>query len=589
MADQNLRFRADLKDNFSGPAKRIEKSQHNLSGRFKDSTAKVRSNRAAYIELSRAIGDARFGVIGITNNLQRISELLGLNAGLVVGISLLTTLLPEIIEYFKSLGEQGKQAAEAVSEEFASNQGAVAAVQIYAEVLRTATEGTDAHTYALKQLKEQGYDPAKHSLDQFIKLQEKQILLNAAEKALTEKLAKPLGKLVKRKLELAEINKRLENDQRSTGSIARGADLGRRIALRDRIIPNLEAELKEIKGISSDLIKDIFGEGGLLEFITSGERDPLASWRKRLQKILDANEDFGKDAFELLKTQYERSKKLVHKEVDDEKLKNQLLVALRQEYINKLTELSAKQLDELKKHVKNREKLSEKEAEKLKKRAERLSNSLSKIQRKYAELGYVDTANKLKEALDELDANLASGKISIFEYIAALEKLKEAFENIDPGLEAVNKAFQSAVASFTVDLATAIGDAINSNDEDFDFGNAILEAIGSFLVTVGSALITYGVLMGGFILLSSNPLSWPVAIAIGIAAVAAGTVLSNAASKGPFDDGQAPSRSATTSTTTTPTSVQGFGPDGMGLVATVRGQDLRFVLQAADDSYEGYN
>ena len=72
----------------------------------------------------------------------------------------------------------------------------------------------------------------------------------------------------------------------------------------------------------------------------------------------------------------------------------------------------------------------------------------------------------------------------------------------------------------------------------------------------------------------------PTFIALGLGAVAAamsGTGANISASPGG-------SRSAATATTTTPSSIQGIGQAGQ-LVATVRGQDLRFVLQGANDSY----
>ena len=72
----------------------------------------------------------------------------------------------------------------------------------------------------------------------------------------------------------------------------------------------------------------------------------------------------------------------------------------------------------------------------------------------------------------------------------------------------------------------------------------------------------------------------PTFIALGLAAVAA--ALSGTGAR--TGSGGGGSRATPSSTTISPNSVQGAGGDG-SLVATVRGQDLRFVLQAADDSY----
>ena len=72
----------------------------------------------------------------------------------------------------------------------------------------------------------------------------------------------------------------------------------------------------------------------------------------------------------------------------------------------------------------------------------------------------------------------------------------------------------------------------------------------------------------------------PVFIGAALAAVSAGLT----GTGGKVSGGGGGSRSPITPTTTTPSSVQGNGAGGQ-LVATVRGQELRFILQAADNSY----
>ena len=73
----------------------------------------------------------------------------------------------------------------------------------------------------------------------------------------------------------------------------------------------------------------------------------------------------------------------------------------------------------------------------------------------------------------------------------------------------------------------------------------------------------------------------PVYIGIGLAAIAAGLQ----GSGGKVSGSGGGSRSPASSSTISPNSVQGNGGASGQLVASVRGQDLRFVLQAADDSY----
>ena len=150
---------------------------------------------------------------------------------------------------------------------------------------------------------------------------------------------------------------------------------------------------------------------------------------------------------------------------------------------------------------------------------------------------------------------------------------------IDAAANKLGQALQTAMSSAFVGLGNAIGDALVGEG---DFGDKFLKIIGGFMQAFGAAIIGVGIaaLTLETALFSGQP--W-LAIGAGVALVAAGAVLSGIASKGVDGQGGG-ARSTPTATTTTPNSVQGAGGNGQ-LVATVRGQELRFLLQAADDSY----
>ena len=139
----------------------------------------------------------------------------------------------------------------------------------------------------------------------------------------------------------------------------------------------------------------------------------------------------------------------------------------------------------------------------------------------------------------------------------------------------LGQALQSSLTGAFVGIGQAIGDALSGNE---NFGDSFLKLLGEFMQQFGAALIGIGV--AEIALKSKNP---GLMIAGGIALVVAGSLLSNAYSNKPsLASGN--STSTSTATTTTPSSIQGIGQGGQ-LVATVRGQDLRFVLQGANDSY----
>ena len=144
------------------------------------------------------------------------------------------------------------------------------------------------------------------------------------------------------------------------------------------------------------------------------------------------------------------------------------------------------------------------------------------------------------------------------------------------------QALSAAAASAFSGLGVAIGEALAGQG---DIGEKFLKLIGTFMVQFGSALVALGIAEAAWIS-SLDPVTKIIA---GGALIIAGALISAVAKKKPGNKGSAPLPSSNpTATTTTPQSVQGEGAGG-ALVATVRGQDLRFVLQSADSNYNALN
>ena len=182
---------------------------------------------------------------------------------------------------------------------------------------------------------------------------------------------------------------------------------------------------------------------------------------------------------------------------------------------------------------------------------------------------------KLKDWLDK-------GKITFEEFIKYLNIVDQALtEKAGKSLSKADQILNNGISNMIQSAAEAFASGEN-------LGGGLLSGIGAILTQLGGLLIVTGLGIEAFkdSLKSLDP---TVAIVAGAAMIVAGAAFSNAAKKAGGGVGNTPAtRSPVGSSTTTPSSIQGSG-NGGELVATVRGQDLRFILQAANDSYSALN
>lgn len=215
---------------------------------------------------------------------------------------------------------------------------------------------------------------------------------------------------------------------------------------------------------------------------------------------------------------------------------------------------------------------------------------------------YLDSLKDIGKTIDQIrfekfNSDIAAvnllfrtGVIDLQEYLDRLEELGVQFnktgEKTSEGTNKISEAdgvLNQGLSNIITGFATAVG-------QGDKVGDALLAGFGNILVQLGGLLIVTGLGIKAFkdSLSSLNPV---VAVVAGAAMVAAGVAFSSAAKKAGGSGGSSGGyRGTQTSPLQTPNSIQGFGQgSGMQLVSTVRGQDLRFVLQAANDSYSARN
>lgn len=109
---------------------------------------------------------------------------------------------------------------------------------------------------------------------------------------------------------------------------------------------------------------------------------------------------------------------------------------------------------------------------------------------------------------------------------AWIETQKKQYERMQAVVKEMNDALSNAVASAAVGVGEMLGDLITG--EEFNPIQRLLEMLGKLLKDLGTALITYAGLIEAFKKTFKNPYA---AIAVGVAAVAAGQVFMNLAKK----------------------------------------------------------
>lgn len=193
---------------------------------------------------------------------------------------------------------------------------------------------------------------------------------------------------------------------------------------------------------------------------------------------------------------------------------------------------------------------------------------------------------------DKFEANLATvnqlfedGKIGLDEYIDRVENLSLAFDELSSGALA---GVSLATEDVTIDLQSLGASLIQTAAEGGDVGQQLLAGIGATMIQLGTQLVLVGIGVEAF-KISLSSLNGPAAIAAGVALIALGATFTSIASKAAGSGGTSTQRNNQGGAVSDVSSTQGGGFNQGQLVARVSGQDLRFVLQAADDSYAGLN
>ena len=129
---------------------------------------------------------------------------------------------------------------------------------------------------------------------------------------------------------------------------------------------------------------------------------------------------------------------------------------------------------------------------------------------------------KLKEKKAALDA----ANISTTEYADAIGNLETRMSGLVDPLETLNQSLQSIFDNLKIDLLVGFGEALGTalSGGEFDL-TSLATILADALSSIGKALISYAILSGAAMETLKDPTKWPIALAAGIAAIAAGAAL----------------------------------------------------------------
>ena len=517
--------------------KKANLAQAKLAGGAEKLRANNRGASAAIIELGRGASDARFGFHGLGNNLERATELMGSlikkNGGLKGA--------------FKALGASVMGPAGIVVGITVLIAYGPAIIGWFKSLFTGATKSKEE----IAKLKEE-VEQFNKEIDTLISTQNK--LLGQYDDPAVEKWRR---KLVSASKDVDTLNQKVGELEKAQ------YDLGRQV-----LLDNNTLEVRATIGVvTSKEEKEVFEK-------RAAQYASLTKLLKEYEKILD---DAQKRQSKANKIDYPGyAEDLAH------------VIELQTTLGKSKKQLAEIELDYLENLDKS--KLSEEQKIERLRRMQILTTGLA-VGFFDAKVEIEDVEGKIGELLDSL---LSKSELFVINWHTTLarwlEEEKITFEEfldlLDKVDQALAKQASSSMSQADRILNTGITNMIKSAADAFasgdNLGEGLLRGVGTILTQLGGLLIVSGLGIEAF-KESLKSLNGPVAIAAGVAMVVAGAAFASAAKKAGGGSGSA-TRSTPSSSTTTPTSIQADGGVG-ALVATIRGQEIRFIQQAASDSY----
>lgn len=535
-----------------------------------------RSNMAM-TQAAYALDDMQYGFQGVQNNIQAMAVSMGASGPIIMGLTLLVVTIGFVVKQF----QKAQKEALAVQKALGEKQGLIATTLRHAQVLKTTEKGTKEYTESLKALKANGFDKAKMSVDEYTEALIRQKVVEAKLAANADKIKELLVQRIKAEEKLRRVTDNpIKASAMGAGVGQAGMSVQQLKAANAAAVTNAQGaldkinlKLKESVQIGGDLqailnSTKVTGANDDTKATKDGEKDGVLYSHGFLKAVsgADITKMYGqqltdgiKHSLELMKAQGSSKEQLLNAELKQLEAADLGIYSLekQEEILHRIAVLKAQ-----------------------------IAN-LPTMQDSGVGLNADDVKfEKFKSDLEEVQQLMLNGVITFDEYIRRVENLSLAFDKVTEKKQQtseMDKILNDGIGNLITGFAQAAGSGEN-------IGAALLGGIGNTLMQLGGLLITTGLGVEAF-KASLATLNGPVAIAAGIAMVAAGAAFSSAAKKagGGGGGGSSSGRRSNTPRST-------VRPNPVRENARVRNSNLiipmdrmRYGMQGADDNYSGFN
>ena len=538
---------------------------------------KQKRSNMAMTQAAYALDDMQYGFQGVQNNIQAMAVSMGASGPVIMGLTLLVVTIGFVVKQF----QKAQKEALAVQKALGEKQGLIATTLRHAQVLKTTEVGTKEYTESLKALKANGFDKAKMSVDQYTEALIRQKVVEAKLAANADKIKELLVQRIKAEEKLRRVTDNpIKASAMGAGVGQKGMSVQQLKAANAAAVTNAQGALDKI----NLKLKESVQIGGDLQAILNstkvtgannddkpgkdGEKDGVLYSHGFLKGVSGADvskiyarqlTDGIKHSLELMKAQGSSKEQLLNAELKQLEAADLGIYSLekQEEILHRIAVLKAQ-----------------------------IAN-LPTMQDSGVGLNADDVKfDKFKSDLEEVQQLMLNGVITFDEYIRRVENLSLAFDKVTEKKQQtseMDKVLNDGIGNLISGFAQAAGSGAN-------IGAALLSGIGNTLMQLGGLLITTGLGIEAFKASLAN-LQGPVAIAAGIAMVAAGAAFSTAAKKAGGGGGGG---SVSSGRSNSPRST--VRPNPVRENARVRNSNLiipmdrmRYGMQGADDNYSGFN